>query len=323
MKILVSPLDWGLGHATRIVPIIRRLQKKGHTIDIAGSGKSIALLRLEFPELQCFELKSFSPRFFKSNAQWLAIAMQVPQFLFAILREKRATQKLVNQNNYDVIISDNRYGVRDSRCRSIILTHQLSPHIAKWCPKFIEKLLAFAICSLVNKFDFCLIPDIHTYPRGFVGELSQPLGLKIPMHAIGILSRLTNTKAEEISPIDWLAIISGPEPQRTVFENLILAKFKTQTGKCVIIRGLANKIEHTKTDDIELYSHCDAATLSILIQNSRTIICRSGYSTIMDLIAMEKKALLVPTPEQAEQEYLAQRMREFGFEAIEQCEFES
>lgn len=323
MKILVSPLDWGLGHATRIVPIIRRLQKKGHTIDIAGSGKSIALLRLEFPELQCFELKSFSPIFFKKNAQWLAIAMQVPQFLFSIFRERQSTQKLVNQNDYDTIISDNRYGVRDKRCHSIILTHQLSPHIATWCPKCIEKLLAFAICRLVNKFDFCLIPDIHTYPCGFVGELSRPRGLKIPMHAIGILSRLSKKTAEEISPIDWLAIISGPEPQRTIFEKIIVEEFKTKSGIRIIVRGLAEKIEHTEIDGIKLISHCDAATLSTLIQNSRTIICRSGYSTIMDLIAMKKKALLVPTPGQSEQEYLAQRMREFGFETREQCEFKS
>lgn len=318
MRILVSPLDWGLGHATRSVPIIRRLLKKGHEVDIAGSGRSIALLQQEFPDLQCFELKSFSPKFFHGNAQWLAIALQVPKFLIAIFSEKRATQTLVNQRGYDAIISDNRYGVRDRRCRSILVTHQLSPRIAKHCPAFLERILAYAICGLANKFDYCLVPDIQLFPTGLVGELSRPRRLKIPIHAIGILSRLNCNEAKQITSINWLSILSGPEPQRTIFENLILEQFKRLSGKRVIVRGVAEKMEHTEIDGIELLSHCDAPTLSTLIQNSRVIVCRSGYSTIMDLVSMKKTALLVPTPGQAEQEYLAVRMQEFGFKTCEQ-----
>lgn len=315
MKILVSALDWGLGHATRIEPIINYLEDNGHSVVIAGSGNSLQLLKRDFPNLECAELQSFSPWFFKHLPQWLAIAIQVPNFLLSIKKEYKLTQSLLNKYDIDIIISDNRYGVRSEKCKSYIITHQTSPKISSWCPHWFEKILSKRLCKYINKFDECLIPDKEPAPNGLSGILSDTQYVTTSIRYIGYLSRLSLAKGECMTNnVKWLAIVSGPEPQRTLLEKSISNFFKQKDGRRVIIQGLANKHESNTIDGIEYISHCSPTELKSLIKNADNIICRSGYSTLMDLLTLNKKALLIPTPGQAEQEYLAIRAKELDFE---------
>lgn len=232
-------------------------------------------------------------------------------------QERRDTRRIVEKYGVDMIVSDNRYGVRSKDCKSVIITHQLSPHITSWCPRWIERFFGRCIGRLLNKFDEIWIPDIREYPDGIAGDLTKPSSnLKKKIVNIGILSRLNKDVETLPYRIDHLAVISGPEPQRTLFEEQITKDFATLSGRRVIVSGKTEEGENSTTIDengIEMISHCSTEYLSQLIKSSEHIVCRSGYSTIMDLMEMGKRGYVVPTPGQAEQEYLANRIKMFGF----------
>lgn len=313
MKILVSPLDWGLGHATRLIPIINWLIDHKHEIIISGSGNSLEILKKTFPNLKAINLKSFSPWYNSKIGVAISILIQIPKFLYCIYREQKATKRIVKKNNIDLIISDNRYGVRSSLCKSYIITHQLSPKCGiKYLSTF-EPLLACILASFINKFNKCLIPDIKPFPDGLSGELSNPRYIKIPIQYIGILSHLTNNtkQTNDETPITWLGIISGQEPHRTLFEKEITEIFRKKEGRRVIVCGkITNNNQKSNYNGIEIYPYLKSNELSKTINLADNIICRAGYSTIMDMYALNKKATFIPTPNQAEQEYLAKNLKE-------------
>lgn len=314
LKILVTPLDWGLGHATRLVPIIRRYRSEGHEILLGGEGNSLAFLREEFPTLQWVELPSFSPRFSKKSRQVTKLVEQLPRFFFKIIQEYRNTKAIVKKYGIDVIISDNRYGVRNHRCHSIIITHQLAPFINQNPKGLRRKVVSFGIGLMLAGFDACWIPD-NTEGSSLAGELANPVLPLKNIARVGLLSRF-NPHETPFSPGGApLAMISGPEPQRTIFEHRLIRFFEQRDEEAIIVRGLPlhpQKIE--RKGKIILLAHCNTQEFALLIRSARFIVCRSGYSTIMDLMVLGRRALLIPTPGQPEQEYLATRMTQFGFE---------
>ncbi len=314
MNVLISPLNWGLGHATRVVPLIHRMLEEGHNIFIAGSGQSLEVLKNALPDRvaeRALPLHSFSPRLSHVGClQWLVIALQLPYFFFCIVWEYVWTQHYVRKHAIDLIISDNRYGLRSARCRSLLVTHQLQPRIAScraWFVRLLESIVARVLQRYIAKFDECLVPDTATDGTGLSGELSRADNPKIKVRAIGILSRMPDMQAvrtSDESHICCLGIVSGPEPQCTKFKNALLTLFSKTPGRHVIVCG-----------------DTDAESLSRDIVSAKHVVCRAGYSTIMDLVKLGKKAILVPTPGQAEQEYLARHMSEkFGFQAVTQRE---
>ncbi len=306
--ILVSPLNWGLGHATRLIPIINVLIKKGNTVIIGAYGGSAALLKSEFPQCEHIELKGFNPSYSKNHSQSLTLLLQSISFLICKIKEHRHTSRIVSEHNIDLIISDNRYGVWQKNIPSIIITHQLSPELSNNY-KWLRKVVSFFISSWVNKFNRCWIPDIPVTPN-LSGTLSSNTFNLNNVTSTGLLSRFHACPTKSNYTIDNLAIISGPEPWRALFEKDIINLFKKIPGKSIVVRGLPeNKISENITDtNIAIYNHCDTRMLNKLICSSRNIICRSGYSSLMDLFATGRRALLIPTPGQPEQEHLAKQM---------------
>lgn len=315
MKVLVSVLDWGLGHASRTSEIVSREIAAGNEVILAGSGRSLELLSGDHPQLRTINLESFSPWFTRHLPQWVAITLQVPKIAYYTYRENRETQKIVEREGIERIISDNRYGVRSNKCESILITHQTTPTTSSWAPQTFNNIFARCLSLWINKFDEVWIPDIAPYPNGLAGELSNCKNITARTKTIGILSRMNLTERHaEGTHIDRLAIISGPEPQRSILEEDITKIFEGTTGNNVIVRGIvSDKQSKTKKNGIEYIGHCDAQQLRDLIDNADDIYCRSGYSTIMDLWALNKRASLRATNGQAEQEYLEKRMEKYGF----------
>lgn len=306
-KILVAPLDWGLGHATRCIPLIRGLEKEQFEPVLAGDGASFKLLRKEFPHLKNFQLPSYNikyskdPRFLK-----LKLAAQAPHIAKTISEERRITDKLVTEEKLSGIISDNRWGTFSSEVPSVFITHQINV-FSGWSTFFSSKLQQ----KLIRNFVECWVPDTAGEPN-LSGRLGHFKNFSFPVKYIGILSRFEKVK----TPIkyDILALLSGPEPQRTLFENILLQELPKLEQKILLIRGV---VENEKTTEekgnIQIVNYLDTAELQQVINESEIVICRSGYSSIMDLIKLQKKAFLIPTPGQPEQEYLARRMLKKGF----------
>lgn len=301
-RVLVAPLDWGLGHATRCIPLIRELEEQGATVIIAAEGIQQNLLKNEFPALQFIDLKGYRVHYAKSAAGLAgAILLQTPGLLWAIRRENRWLKKVVTRLKIDAVISDNRYGLYHKDIPCIFMTHQLAIQTGSG---FLNRIIQKINYRYINAFSACWVPD-NSGNNNLAGKLSQPGRLpSIPVRYIGTLSRLY--KMSVAPAYDLCILISGPEPQRSIFETTILDQLRHYNGRAILLRGLPGASALPgEYPGLEIADHLPATELNRVLMASQMIICRSGYSSIMDLVKLEKKAILIPTPGQKEQEYLA------------------
>jgi uncharacterized protein (TIGR00661 family) len=302
-RILIAPLDWGLGHVTRCIPIIHELLIHQYEVIIAASGASAILLKKEFPALQLIVIKGYDIRYSRRKF-WLPLVLlwQFPKLLFRVMKEQSWLKKWLENNNIHLIISDNRLGLHHPTIPSIYITHQLKIKTGNTWAEWILQKIHY---HFINKYQQCWVPDMAG-DNNLAGELSHPKKLpKIPVNYIGLLSRFG--KKEAMPGYDLLFIISGPEPQRTIFEALIFEVLKNYQGTALVIRGLPGTpaIKNIQNPQVQVLNHLSTVELNDAINQSNLIISRSGYTTVMDLVKLQKKAVLVPTPGQTEQEYLA------------------
>jgi UDP-N-acetylglucosamine:LPS N-acetylglucosamine transferase len=305
-NILVAPLNWGLGHATRCIPIINALLSHGFTPILASDGSALELLRKEFPNLHALELPSYEIQYAQKaeNFKW-RLLKNSPKTIAAIIEEKRLVKIWVDQLNLIGIISDNRLGVRSKKVSSVFITHQLNVLSGK-TTIFSSKLHQL----LISKYQECWIPDFESEPN-LSGKLGHLKNTKLNLKYIGALSRL---KKQEIPVVnDLLILLSGPEPQRTFLEELLLKEVKKSDKKIVFVNG---KIEKEQTviqqNNCTYYNFMQSEQLQKTINESKYVLCRSGYTTVMDLVKLQKKAFFIPTPGQFEQEYLAAKYEKEG-----------
>ena len=307
-KLLIAPLDWGLGHATRCIPIIKNCLNTDCEVIIAAEKAQAQLLQNEFPQLKIVALKGYRLHYGQNSWQTIIkILIQIPKILTAINREKRWLQQFLEQEKIDAVISDNRYGMFSKKVLSIFVTHQLLIKLpfGKWA----EKKLQALNYKYINHFSACWVPDVGN-ENALAGELSHPsMPPKTPVKYIGLLSRFEKKEV----PIIYKAIIilSGPEPQRTILEKKIITELSEFKEKAILIRGLPNEKNSINISPlVEVYNHLSGTELNMKICQSEWVICRSGYSSIMDLMRLGKKSILIPTPGQSEQEYLGQYLLE-------------
>ena len=320
-NILVVPLDWGLGHATRCIPIIQSLLENGCRVIIAGENATQRLLEHEFPQCTFLPLKGYRIRYSR-NKYWLPIkmALQLPRILLRSYQEQRWLKKVVHQYSINAVIADNRFGLFHSTIPSVYITHQL---LVKTGHRFSEKILQQIHGWIIRQYTHCWVPDFAG-KENIAGELSHPAHCPSNVQYIGCLSRLSPID-NPVKKYDLLLLLSGPEPQRSIFEKLLLGQLKHYSGKVLLVRGLPENIgkEGNATDEsakLTIQDYLGAAQLNEAIQQAEMVICRSGYTTIMDLIKIGQKAILVPTPGQTEQEYLAHHLmgQQFFYVATQQ-----
>ncbi|HIP49372.1 MAG TPA: glycosyltransferase [Lutibacter sp.] len=305
-KILVAPLDWGIGHATRCIPIIQQLINQNFTPIMASSGKSLVLLQKVFPNIESISLPAYdilyakNPKFFT-----LKLLVQVPRLIKTYKTEKKKIDKLVSENKINAIISDNRFGVFHEEIPSIYITHQL-----RVLSGMFTSITTFFHQKIINKFDVCWVPDVAS-STNLSGDLSHRIKTKIPPIYIGVLSPLV--KEELPIKYDILFLLSGPEPQRTLLEEKIKSQFHLLKKRVCLIRGVIEKEVHkSQKDKVTTYNYLLGKDLNKVINQSQLVVARSGYSTIMDLVKLKKKAFFIPTPGQTEQLYLAEYLKEQG-----------
>ena len=303
--ILVGILDWGLGHACRMVPLIRYLLQSQCQILVAATGPQRSILEMTFPDITFLSPPEYGIRYTgKNNSLVSGLAMQVPRLLGIIRKERAWVSDIHRKYGLDLIISDNRYGFHIPGVHSVILTHQIAPvsGLGPWIDHVVSRIHV----SFLLKFNECWIPDSED--QGLSGKLSHVKELPSNARFIGPLSRLEKTVEPPVRNGRLLIMISGPEPSRTRFEALLLRQLKDHEGPYTLVRGLpggSGSLPHA-------LNHVTTEQLAELIRNSEFIICRAGYTTIMDLVRMGRTALLVPTPGQTEQEYLAEYLSGTG-----------
>jgi len=305
-RILVAPLNWGLGHATRCIPIIKALISEDFVPVIASDGAALTLLRKEFPKLTTIELPGYNITYTKNGKLFkLKLLKDLPKLLKAIKAEKKAIVSILEQNDISGIISDNRLGVRNRKVPSVFMTHQLNVLSGNttWLSTKMHQ-------NIIKKFDACWIPDTEG-DINLSGKLGHVKKFDIPTTYIGPLSRFTNTRSEIKN--DLMVLISGPEPQRTFLEEKLLFELIGYSGKVVFVKGIMEEKQTMQVfGNITIYNFMTSELLEKTINESALVVSRSGYTTVMDLAKLNKKAFFIPTPGQFEQEYLAKRLTEMS-----------
>jgi len=305
-RILVAVLNWGLGHASRCVPIIQALQERGMEVFIASDGDALALLEKEFPTLPNLQLPSYKISYPTDNMFW-NMGIQLPNLLSAFRAEHKAIETFVKPYDIDIILSDNRYGCYHPECKNIFLTHQLKIKIPN---SLLQKAVARINRKLISRFDECWVPDWEGYDN-ISGELSDATFFS-KVRFIGLLSRmqyLDRPKKREV-----IVVLSGPEPQRTYLEKVIIEQAKElKAYQFLIVCGRMQEGDLIRlSPNVEQVLYLTSVALNEAIAESEIVICRAGYSSIMDLVKLKKPAILIPTTGQTEQEYLAQLFFEKG-----------
>lgn len=307
MFILVAPLDWGLGHATRCIPIIHSLQKYRATVIVAAEGPIAVLLKTEFPDIEIIPLTGYRVVYARKGKTFLwKLARQLPKIQRAINQEYKWLDTLIRTRHLHGVISDNRLGFYSSKIPCIYMTHQLYIETGvSWLNRYVQNLHY----KHINRFSECWVPDAKKQPS-LAGKLSHPTFYPaVKTQYLGLLSRFK--LQEKTHHYDLLIVLSGPEPQRTLFEELLLQQLEDQQWSTIFVRGLpGEETPAFNLPHVTFYNHLSATDLCTAMLESAMVVARAGYSTIMDLAALRKKAILVPTPGQGEQAYLGEYLHD-------------
>lgn len=303
--------SWGLGHATRSLPIIRNLVDEGWEVTILTTGRALTLIEREMEGLvECVDMPDYPAPYAEDPRRFLIkFIFYTPYMLFKIYNEYEILRLILNKKKYHLIISDNRYGIYSKHISSYLITHQLRI-LAPGRNKNIEKGTEMFVKYMASRFNGVIVPDFDDV--GISGELSHDLRYhdENKIYYIGPLSDFKKIDMKE--DIDYLISISGPEPQRTFFERMINDQVEALKGKIVITAGKSESIEKKSRENIEMYAYLSKEEREIFLNRSKMVISRSGYSTVMDVYLLQKKALFIPTPMQTEQEYISEHLMRTG-----------
>ena len=300
-RILYAVLNWGLGHATRSSVLIRRLCAEGHEVVLASDGAALDVLRTNHPDLRAIELPGYDVRYpGRGGSMARTMWTQIPRFKKVVRAEHRAIDRAIRDRPVDRIISDHRYGVHNARCRSIFMSHQLRLQVpwSRWIEDRVHRVHAASYAA----FDEIWVPD-HEPPDHLSGRLSRIRDQRVRF--IGPLSRLRRTTTAV--RYDVCVLLSGPEPQRSILADAVVDALRSTDLRVALVLGRPQARAPHAPDTWDVIDYLDADALSDVLSASRLLVSRSGYSTLMDRDVLDLPAIVIPTPGQTEQEYLARR----------------
>ena len=304
--VFITPLNWGLGHASRDVPVIRELLHHGHEVTIGAWGNARALLEREFPACNFIDFPDYPLSTKQGRFFFPRFMFHMPSLIKALAEERKNLDTILSSNHFDLIISDARPGVYSKTVPSFHITHQThqSFPLIVWP---IELVALWVNARGFRRYTSLIIPDNPPGPLSMAGKLSKTFfpGTKKQAYYSGILASLP--KLDTPKTIDYLFSISGMEPQRTVLENILLPQVSDLPGKKVVLLGKPSEEQVTELDDgTACYSYVSYREKARMMCSAHSIISRSGYTSMMDLAELEcKSGLFIPTPGQWEQEYLS------------------
>ena len=352
MKVLVAPLDWGLGHATRCVPVIREFLQAGADVELAVVKENANLFREVFPELRQRIAPSYNivyPKHGYNMAWWL---LKNSMHLNSVMRyEHHFAEEMVKCHGYDVLFSDNRFAFYSKKAYSIYMTHQRRIAFPKVFAAF-EGVGVLWHSNIMRKFDEVWVPDLEFYP-GYAGVLSHSgatPGDK-PLRYVGTLSRFSECSANvggaaglhgnidlengvdlmsvsefmARSVAEWdvldkrtkykvVAVVSGVEPARTQFEVQLRHALMEIPGRHLMILGKPSAEHRSWVEgNIEFHSHLESCAFADVVKRANYVVSRGGYSTVMDMAELGAKCIFVPTPGQFEQIVLARNLSKEGY----------
>lgn len=314
-NILICPLEWGLGHAGRMIPVASELLAAGNNVFIGSGDEHLSFFRNEIEGLKYIRFPGFLIRYSRWLPQYLVIFLKTPSFIFHTIKEHRQLKQIIRDYSIDIVISDSRLGLWNRNVKTVIVTHMMRLPHPKWF-RFLENTGHSLTRRLLSKFSFCYIPDLPG-EYNLSGKLSHNIDIPSNVRFIGILSRfakeylLTETYFKRYF---CTVILSGPEPQRTILKQKMTDILSLSEKQSIMLEGKpGEKKSIVGKGTIIFINHAPAKEMGRIILESEHIVTRSGYTTLMELVSLGKSALIIPTPGQSEQEYLAEYLGEKGW----------
>lgn len=305
-RVLVAPLDWGLGHATRCVPVIHELLRQGAEVILAADGRGYSFLQKEFPNLMLLRLPGYGITYPKNGMLGLHLLLHAWGIAKKVKEEQKAVEKIAQEYAIDIIISDNRLACRTDKTFNVYITHQL--HVKA---PFLQNFVSSFHKKYYEKFDEIWVPDAEG-SMNLSGELGHDAITDTPFRYVGPLTRFPQADLLNSRPKKWwlVVLLSGPEPQRTIFEKIVLEELAKHMEEVLVVRGVpeGDKTTHPYPH-VTMMDHLEGNKLAEEILSAHYVLCRPGYSTLCDLSALNVSPIVVPTPGQTEQEYLAEYHR--------------
>lgn len=312
-------LDWGLGHATRSIPIVHAYLQQGCQVLLGGAGRAGELLQLEFPQLQYVDLPAYRPSYPEDGNMVMAMANQSFHFMQVIKDERRLLDRLITEHKIDLVVSDNRFGLSSTRVPCYMVCHQIFLMMPGWM-SWMEPLVNVMNRNYLDDYTAVWVPD-HAGEPNLSGRLSRLYDLPKTFRFMGPVSRF---KKSEVAPQTGhvLILLSGPEPQRSLLEAKLLKQCEGLPYQFTLVQGITEMQQSSQPlPNLQQVSYLTANALQTALDEAEMVICRSGYTSLMDLVTVQRKALLIPTPGQTEQEYLAKHLASSGwFQCVEQDE---
>lgn len=309
MKILVAPLNWGIGHATRCIPLIRQWLDQGHQVVLGGDGEALVRLSKAFPQLPTLSLAPLHIRYGKHRSQIWAMIKAIPQLIRFSILDHQWIQRYQTLEQFDWIVSDNRFGLYTHSAHCIYITHQIYIHLPRgW--RWLEPLAYRMHKALWSHYDEVWIPDNEQENESLSGTLSHPCpqvdGMTI--RYIGVLSRFNQTYTPN-THYHTVVVLSGPEPQRSQVEQQMVERYQHSPQPVLIVRGLVGQpTTQIQSGPITMIASMEDEELASYLLGCQHVVMRSGYTSVMDMKKLDllSKVEFIPTPGQSEQEYLAQ-----------------
>ncbi len=318
LSVIVSPLDWGLGHATRCIPIIREFLERGAEVILMGSERVLNRLEKEFPDLEKIRTNDVDVKY----STWLPAYFYIAIKSLSINKSEYISytrlQSEIKKRQIDIIVSDNRYYFRSNDVYSVIISHQIKPRLP-FLNGIAGKLMQKFIAKRLEKFDEIWIPDLAERP-GVSGALSEFSHLKKPVKHVGYLSRFQRVIQAKGNYGKTVFVASGPEPQQSILIRRFVQIFSGSVSALTILCQMPLITDLHEHINIEIITSASDTEFELAIKDASLIVTRSGYSSVMDLMRLGRRALLIPTPGQTEQEYLGIHLQEFGFSCMTQRE---
>ncbi len=321
-KVLFGTSSWGLGHATRDLNLIRGLLSRGCDVTLVSTGNALQVLKdelgdscryLDWPDIPSSVARS-------SFLFYMKTTTNIPRIIWTWHNEKRLVSNLLRREHFDLIVTDHRNGLVRSDVPSYFITH--SPrYIAPWRDPFMEGVMEWFLARWFAPVRGILVPDDED--GGMSGDMSHKIRFT-PREKITYLGILSSVHRRDLpQDIDYFITISGPEPQRTMFAEKVLSQVKALSGKIVIALGIPGGRAPELGNGIEVYPYLNREKQEEMLNRAKLVVCRSGYTTLMELAEIGRRALLIPTPGQSEQEYLAKTLRERGvFYSVKQTKLD-
>jgi UDP-N-acetylglucosamine transferase subunit ALG13 len=328
MKTLFAVLNMGLGHATRSLPLIRAMRSSGWAVTVGGSGRSLRLLARELPDAPLLELPDYNLEYTDRGVDLGRLMARTPDLVRTVRQEHLLIEEHVRRLGADLVVSDHRYGCWSEQVPSWFIAHQLRFAVP---PLFRPFEFAGALFNrgFHRRYTGVIVPDLLEDGEGLLsGRLSHPYRAALPetaarYHYPGTLSSIGRREGvgEEI---DVFVAVSGPEPQRTALERIVREQIRRVPGRRVVALGCpeGDRVEEPEAG-LTIHAHLERERMEAVMNRSRLIVARSGYSTLMEVVELGKRALWIPTPGQTEQLYLADRMRRRGwYHSVDQGELD-